>query len=1768
MPRDGLVAWGLKRFVHVRQALAVLALLAALPASGCGEGTGKQKAVECRTDDDCDASDLGICDVASCVEGKCELSTLPDGVRCDDSDPLTGEDACLSGICAGTSKQCGDDLGPCLKAVRDPISDECVVEPVEDGVPCDDADACTQRDVCERGECVGTEPKSCAAPDACHEDGECDPDTGACIDVPAPDGTACDDGSGCTTNDSCSEGACQGEAVVCDDGLSCSTDSCDELSGACVADTSGCSCTEDEDCDDGNACNGVERCDPGLKQCRPGTAVVCEPSSEPCLRNSCVPETGACEPEPVVDGTSCDDGNACTRADSCQAGTCTGADAVVCTALSQCHAPGVCDTSTGQCSNPAKPNGASCSDGNACTATDSCQEGACVGSGQASCPAPDQCHDVGVCSPQTGACSNPAKPDGVSCNDDNACTSGDACRAGVCTPAAQVVCTALDSCHTAGVCDPATGVCSNPPKPDGTLCSDGLTCTSADKCSNGACVGEAVTCNDNIACTVDSCSEQLGGCVVNSTACACETSEDCNDGNPCNGVETCNPQTLQCQAGVPLDCSSLTDACNVGTCNAATGACVASPRQDGTTCDDGDLCTQASSCQAGACVGTSPVVCTASDQCHEAGTCNPATGKCSDPPKANGSACNDGSACTQTDTCQGGVCTGSNPVICSASDQCHTAGTCDPATGVCSNPAKSNGSSCSDGSLCTQTDTCQGGICVGGSPVTCSASDQCHTAGTCDPATGACSNPAKPNGSSCSDGSLCTQTDTCQAGVCTGSNPVTCQAQDQCHTAGSCDPQTGTCSNPAKPDGSTCSDGSLCTQSDTCQAGVCTGGDPVVCVAKDQCHEAGVCNATTGACTEPPKANGTPCDDGKACTSGDACADGVCGGAAITCNDGVACTVDTCVEPSGCSVDNSQCGCAKNEDCDDGNACNGVETCNLETLSCVSGTPVSCSNLNDACNVGVCEPSTGACKASPRPNGTSCDDGNACTRSDSCQAGTCVGQNPVVCSASDQCHDAGVCNPATGVCSNPAKANGSTCNDGNACTQADTCQGGVCSGGSPVVCVASDQCHDAGVCNPTTGACSNPAKPNGSACQDGNACTQTDTCQAGSCVGGNPVVCSASDQCHDAGTCNPQTGVCSSPAKQNGTKCDDGSLCTQTDTCQSGVCTGSDPVVCSAIGPCYAAGTCNPTSGLCSNPFAEAGTPCDDSNACTTSEACDGKGTCGGGSAVVCPTPSNPCQVNTCNVTLGCQLSDKPAGTACDDGSACTQVDVCSKGICTGGNPRSNLNGDWADDPGNAAGGATSVDIFTDKEGSAHITGVYAGTIYFNDKDELKTATPLPLGDKQTSGIYWATYKESGEVSGAYNIGGGTPSTLTVVAATGHRDGGFTLLGLLNGDVRFGRDGTTTLSVSAQTDRGYIAHYEATGAIAWVALIAPGKVAFSVDSVSAFEDDAVIATGSVGGDIAFYDGQSKLIGGDERAGVWAVRLDGNGSGQWAKLVALPKDNGSVTVQAVSALDDGGAAFTGSFAPSAKLGPAGAFEVAADPAEKGGRDVWYMKLDKAADLKFAGRVGSSAQDAPGDVVGTPGGGLLLLVNTTGAGPNADNGKTLQPLYSVSDSAVQAHVIQIDQEGMLESAGLIGDRDGGVRGYQLEVDSGGAHAVAGVFTQSAQFYGKLGFGSGLPPVAASASLTGEQGQLTLFAARTSASVAFPWALRAGGEGSGMISQATWDVVLTGHPSHALTLAGMFNVSAKFGDRKTEELQAGRLGNPFVVHVNSEAEYDYCF
>jgi len=258
--------------------------------------------------------------------------------------------------------------------------------------------------------------------------------------------------------------------------------------------------------------------------------------------------------------------------------------------------------------------------------------------------------------------------------------------------------------------------------------------------------------------------------------------------------------------------------------------------------------------------------------------------------------CDDSNACT-TDECREGSCW-HLPRGCDDGNPC-TDDSCDGATGC---RHTNNAAPCDDGNACTGSSQCSQGVCVGADPVVCQPASQCHDAGVCDPDNGVCSNPAKQDGATCDDSEACTLTDVCDGGVCTGTNPKVCAALDQCHEPGTCDSVTGICSNPVKGDDAPCSDGDACSTSDTCKSGVCQPGPRIVCLAStDQCRDHGTCDAGIGVCVYPAKVEGTPCDDGNPCTTGDACTNGSCVGAtAADCDDSNPCTVDSCDPSSGC----------------------------------------------------------------------------------------------------------------------------------------------------------------------------------------------------------------------------------------------------------------------------------------------------------------------------------------------------------------------------------------------------------------------------------------------------------------------------------------------------------------------------------------------------------------------------------------------------------------------------------------------------------------------------------------------------------------------------------------------------------------------------------------------------------------------------------------------------------------------------------------------------
>jgi RHS repeat-associated protein len=236
---------------------------------------------------------------------------------------------------------------------------------------------------------------------------------------------------------------------------------------------------------------------------------------------------------------------------------------------------------------------------------------------------------------------------------------------------------------------------------------------------------------------------------------------------------------------------------------------------------------------------------------------------------------------------------------------------------------------------------------------------------------------------------------------------------------------------------------------------------------------------------------------------------------------------------------------------------------------------------------------------------------------------------------------------------------GASCDDENPCTETDTCQAGVCTGSNPKWCAELDQCHVPGVCNPATGGCSYEDEADGTECDDGNPCTQTDTCQAGACTG-VAVACPPPDQCHNAGTCD-SSGSCTYTAKADGTSCSDGNVCTQGDSCQAGACVGTAAPAgtsCADSNPCNGVETCD-GAGACVGTVAAAGTPCSDGNLCNGVETCDGAGAC---VAAMLPRVDDgkPCTVDTCDPVTG-TITSVPAAT----GSPCSTGDWClGAGTC------------------------------------------------------------------------------------------------------------------------------------------------------------------------------------------------------------------------------------------------------------------------------------------------------------------------------------------------------------------------------------------------------------------------------------------------------------------------------------------------------------------------
>ena len=191
------------------------------------------------------------------------------------------------------------------------------------------------------------------------------------------------------------------------------------------------------------------------------------------------------------------------------------------------------------------------------------------------------------------------------------------------------------------------------------------------------------------------------------------------------------------------------------------------------------------------------------------------------------------------------------------------------------------------------------------------------------------------------------------------------------------------------------------------------------CVDDDDCGflndhcNVGVCNNRICTRVSEPK-NGDACNDGIDCTEFDICSEGECVGTPndSLCDDYISCTDDTCnpADP-GSNAD----GCflkTNNANCDDGDWCNGTESCDT-TLGCQDGTPVDCDDGLYCNGEEICDVGSKTCLSGSDP----CpDDGLFCNGIEGCD------EDNYICTQSEEpciyCSDNGcTCNEDDDLCS-------------------------------------------------------------------------------------------------------------------------------------------------------------------------------------------------------------------------------------------------------------------------------------------------------------------------------------------------------------------------------------------------------------------------------------------------------------------------------------------------------------------------------------------------------------------------------------------------------------------------------------------------------------------------------------------------------------------------------------------------------------------------------
>jgi hypothetical protein len=367
----------------------------------------------------------------------------------------------------------------------------------------------------------------------------------------------------------------------------------------------------------------------------------------------------------------------------------------------------------------------------------------------------------------------------------------------------------------------------------------------------------------------------------------------------------------------------------VDTGSTDTGAVDTGSTDTGAALDTGALDT-------GTADGRGGAGCESSAACLVGQACDTATGQCT-------------SACSPTQTCNGGCCNGGTCALGTAPTACGPAGaTCHSCTGAAAgSECLANGTcgcksasdcpehqacdttarACTD--VCSLAQPCNGGCCSGGACAAGTSSIACGSTGaTCASCTGLTTGDAclADGACGCKSANDCPLHQACD--VATGACSTACSSAQPCH-GGCCNGGTcalGTGEMACGLTGTTCTS---CAQSEL--GTVCTAGGTCGCTAASQCPADQACNPTSGMCGAICSAT-QPCNGG--CCNGGTCAPGT---GPRACGTGPSCASCVGLASGSACLAGGICGCASATDCPSGQSCDATGTC----TTCDPSTEVS-----------------------------------------------------------------------------------------------------------------------------------------------------------------------------------------------------------------------------------------------------------------------------------------------------------------------------------------------------------------------------------------------------------------------------------------------------------------------------------------------------------------------------------------------------------------------------------------------------------------------------------------------------------------------------------------------------------------------------------------------------------------------------------------------------------------------------------------------------------